>query len=149
LLTTIKQAYCIFSRFALSLYKIGCISAKQLSKLIVFSLDLHYLCKKGLCMHLINDNLQKIIALCKKHKVNKLYAFGSILTNRFTDKSDVDMLVDFNSEIDHNTYADNFFEFYYSLKALFGRDVDLVDESAVSNPYFKDELEDTKFLIYG
>ena len=100
-------------------------------------------------MHLINDNLQKIIALCKKHKVNKLYAFGSILTNRFTDKSDVDMLVDFNSEIDHNTYADNFFEFYYSLKELFGRDVDLVDESAVSNPYFKDELEDTKFLIYG
>ena len=98
-------------------------------------------------MHLINDNLQKIIALCKKHKVNKLYAFGSILTNRFTDKSDVDMLVDFNSEIDHNTYADNFFEFYYSLKALFGRDVDLVDESAVSNPYFKDELEDANIMM--
>lgn len=59
------------------------------------------------------------------------------------------VMLTFNSEIDHNTYADNYFEFYYALKALFGRDVDLVDESAVKNPYFKEELEDTKHLIYG
>ena len=100
-------------------------------------------------MHLINDNLQKLIALCKKHKVRKLYAFGSILTSRFNDQSDVDILVDFNSEIDHDTYADNYFDFYYALSSLFGRDVDLVDESAVKNPYFKEELEETKHLIYG
>lgn len=100
-------------------------------------------------MHLINDNLQKLIALCKKHKVRKLYAFGSILTSRFNDQSDVDILVDFNSEIDHDTYADNYFDFYHALSSLFGRDVDLVDESAVKNPYFKEELEETKHLIYG
>lgn len=99
-------------------------------------------------MHLINDNIQKIFALCRKHKVRKLYAFGSILTQRFNDQSDVDILVDFTNEIDYNTYADNFFDFYYALKALFGRDVDLVDESAVKNPYFKEELEATKHLLY-
>ena len=100
-------------------------------------------------MHLINDNIHKLYALCQKYKVRKLYAFGSILTSRFNEQSDVVILVDFNSEIDHNTYADNYFDFYHSLKALFGRNVDLVDESAVKNPYFKEELEETKFLIYG
>lgn len=100
-------------------------------------------------MHLINDNIQKIFALCRKYKVSKLYAFGSILTPGFNDESDVDILVDFNSEIDHNNYADNYFDFYHALKALFGRDVDLVDETAVRNPYFKEELEETKHLIYG
>ncbi|MDE6417931.1 MAG: nucleotidyltransferase domain-containing protein [Duncaniella sp.] len=100
-------------------------------------------------MHLINDNIQKLFALCRKYKVRKLYAFGSILTPRFNDDSDVDILVDFNSEVGHDDYADNYFDFYYALKALFGRDVDLVDESAVKNPYFKEELEETKHLIYG
>lgn len=100
-------------------------------------------------MHLITDNLQRLKALCRKYKVRKLYAFGSILTSRFNEGSDVDILVDFSSEIDHTTYADNFFDLYYSLKNLFEREVDLVDESAVINPYFKAELEETKYLIYG
>lgn len=100
-------------------------------------------------MHIIYDNIQKLFALCHKHKVRKLYVFGSILTPRFNDQSDVDILVDFNPEIDHDNYADNYFDFYHALKALFGRDVDLVDETSVKNPYFKEELEETKHLIYG
>lgn len=100
-------------------------------------------------MHIINDNLHKLVALCVKYKVRKLYAFGSILTPRFNEQSDVDILVDFNSEIDHNNYADNYFDFYHALKALFGRDVDLVDETSVKKTYFKEELEETKYLIYG
>lgn len=100
-------------------------------------------------MNILNDNLAKIVALCKQHKVKKLYAFGSVLTPRFNEHSDVDILVDFNSEINHNNYADNYFDLYNALKSLFGRDVDLVDETAVKNPYFKEELDATKYLIYG
>ncbi len=100
-------------------------------------------------MHLINNNIQKLFSLCKKYKVRKLYAFGSILTPRFNEQSDIDILVDFNVEINHNNYADNYFDFYYALKSLFGREIDLVDESSVKNPYFKEELEETKYLIYG
>ena len=100
-------------------------------------------------MHLINNNISKLFALCRKYKVRKLYVFGSILTPRFNERSDVDLLVDFNSEVDHNNYADNFFDLYNALKSLFGREVDLVDESAVKNPYFKEELDETKHLIYG
>ena len=100
-------------------------------------------------MKIIDSNIHKLTAVCKKHKGKKLYVFGSVLTPRFNDDSDVDILVDFNSEVSHDNYADNYFDFYYALKSLFGRDVDLVDESSVKNPYFKQELEDTKYLIYG
>ena len=100
-------------------------------------------------MNLIKSNLHKLFDLCRKYKVRKLYVFGSILTARFNEHSDVDLLVDFSSEINHDNYADNYFDFHDALRALFGRDVDLVDETAVRNPYFKEELEETKYLIYG
>ena len=46
-------------------------------------------------MHLIEHNLQSIIELCKKYRVKTLSVFGSILTDRFNDESDVDFLVNF------------------------------------------------------
>lgn len=43
-------------------------------------------------------NMDKIIALCKKYKVAKPWVFGSILTPRFNDQSDVDFSVNFDAE---------------------------------------------------
>ena len=64
-------------------------------------------------MKLIEMNIDKIIALCRKYKVAKLWVFGSILTPRFADESDVDLLVDFDEQhIDLLDYADNFFQVY-------------------------------------
>ena len=100
-------------------------------------------------MNLIYDNLDKIIALCKKYKVKNMYVFGSILTPRFNDDSDVDLLFNFNSEVNYNNYAENFFTLCDELKKTFGREVDLVDEHTIRNPYFKEEVDDTKKLIYG
>ncbi len=101
-------------------------------------------------MKLIELNMDKIIALCKKYKVAKLWVFGSILTPRFNDDSDVDLSVSFRKdEIGLLDYADNFLDFLDELKTLFGRDVDLVSEDAVRNPYFRRELDATKQLIYG
>ncbi|MBQ9073738.1 MAG: nucleotidyltransferase domain-containing protein [Muribaculaceae bacterium] len=99
-------------------------------------------------MKLIENNIQHIFALCQKYKVSKLFVFGSILTDRFNHDSDIDFLVDFkNNEIDDRFL--NFFDFKYALQDLLGRDVDLVEGEVVSNPYFKQELEKTKHLIYG
>ena len=64
-------------------------------------------------MKLIEMNIDKIIALCRKYKVAKLWVFGSILTPRFDDESDVDLLVDFDEQhIDLLDYADYFFQVY-------------------------------------
>jgi predicted nucleotidyltransferase len=43
--------------------------------------------------------------LCQKNRVKSLYVFGSILTDRFTDKSDIDLIVD-NDSFDPLEYSD-------------------------------------------
>ena len=99
-------------------------------------------------MKLLENNISQIVALCRKHKVSKLFAFGSILTNRFNDESDVDFLVSFNkSEV--TDYFDNYFDFKYSLEDLLGRIVDLLEEQTIKNPYLKKNVDATKALIYG
>ena len=111
--------------------------------------QLYYLCIiRDLFMKLIENNIQKIVALCKKYKVNKLFVFGSILTDRFNEDSDVDLVVSFN-KAEISDYFDNYFDFKYSLEELFGRDVDLLEEQTIKNPYLKKNVDATKALIYG
>lgn len=99
-------------------------------------------------MKLIEINIDKIIALCKKYKVKKLWVFGSILTPRFNDESDVDFSVVFHYDQIHDLFV-TFFDFIEELQQLLGRKVDMVDETAVKNSYFRRELDRTKYLIYG
>lgn len=103
-------------------------------------------------MKLIELNIDKIIALCKKYKVAKLWVFGSILTDRFNDDSDVDFSVDFDAETinkENLDWADTFFDFMHELENLMCRKIDLVCDNAVTNKYFRKELDSTKRLIYG
>ena len=101
-------------------------------------------------MKLIELNLDQIIALCKKYKVAKLWVFGSILTPRFNEQSDIDFSVSFNkSEIDLKDYADNYFDLFDELKNLLHRDIDLVFDDSVKNQYFRKSLDSSKVLIYG
>ena len=101
-------------------------------------------------MHIVEINIRRIIDICKRFHVRKLWIFGSILTNRSNDQSDVDLCVDFDkSKINIFDYADNFFDFQYALEDLLGRKVDITEDSAVSNPYFRQELNATRKLIYG
>jgi len=103
-------------------------------------------------MKLIEMNIDKIIALCKKYKVAKLWVFGSILTPRFNDDSDVDFSVNFDADKINREgldWADIFFDFMHELEELFGRRIDLVCDDAVKNTVFRKELDSTKQLIYG
>lgn len=103
-------------------------------------------------MKLIELNIDKIIALCKRYKVTKLWVFGSILTPRFNNESDVDFSVNFDENaIKHEglDWADIFFDFMHGLEEIVGRRVDLVCDDSVTNSYFRRELDNTKQLIYG
>ena len=99
-------------------------------------------------MNLIEINIQRIIDLCKKHKVNKLFVFGSILTCKFNDQSDIDFVVDF-SKIDLAEYVNNYFDLKDSLQKLLGRDIDLLEDKAINNPVLRRNIDRTKQLIYG
>lgn len=101
-------------------------------------------------MKLIELNLQRIIALCRKHKVRSLAVFGSILTDRFNDESDVDMLVDFEpTDPDTFDYVTNYFDFRDALERLFDRTVDLIEYGSNLNPLFKASVDKKKQMIYG
>ncbi len=101
-------------------------------------------------MKLIELNLQRIIELCRKHKVKSLAVFGSILTDRFNDDSDVDLLIDFEQlDPDKFDYVTNFFDLQDSLESLLKRKVDLVIGSALRNRFFINNVNRTKQVIYG
>ena len=99
-------------------------------------------------MNLIERNIEMIKRLCQKHKVRKLFVFGSILSNNFHDKSDVDFVVDFE-KVDLNYYADNYFDLKTALEKLLKRPVDLLENQAIHNPFLKQSIDSTKKLVYG
>ena len=69
------------------------------------------------------------------------------MTNRFTDKSDIDLVVDFDKE-KVDDYFSNFFDLKYALEKLLGRKVDLLEEQAIRNPYLKEDIDMTKTYIW-
>ena len=108
-----------------------------------------YLHRKERCgMELLKNNIQEVRSLCEKHKVGKLFAFGSVLTDGFDDESDIDLVVDFKG-VDLYDYADNYFNLKDALGKLFGREIDLLEEKAIRNPILKRNIDNTKRLIYG
>ncbi|WP_264537167.1 nucleotidyltransferase family protein [Flavobacterium sp. N1736] len=99
-------------------------------------------------MNFLENHLSDISKLCKSHKVKALYAFGSVLTEKFDDKSDIDLVVDFQT-LDVLDYADNYFDLKFSLEEVLKRPIDLLEEKAIKNPYFKQNLDKQRQLIYG
>ncbi len=99
-------------------------------------------------INLIENYSNDITELCKTHKVKSLYAFGSVLTDKFNSESDVDLIVDFQ-QLDVLDYGDNYYELKFSLENIFKRNIDLLEQKAIKNPYFIKTLNQSKKLIYG
>jgi predicted nucleotidyltransferase len=99
-------------------------------------------------MNDVERNINSIHSLCQNHRVEKLYLFGSILSDKFNEQSDIDFVVRFKN-MELLRYADNYFDFKFSLEDLLNRPVDLLEEPSIKNPYFLESLNESKKLIYG
>jgi uncharacterized protein len=99
-------------------------------------------------MSLIDQYTRDIQKLCEQYKVRRLYAFGSVLTDRFKQDSDVDLIVDFEP-LDVRQYADNYFNLKFALEDTLHRPIDLLEEKSIRNPYFRQVIENQRQLIYG
>ena len=99
-------------------------------------------------MYLINQNKEIIKQLCETHNVDKLYLFGSATTTRFNEESDIDLLVKFKP-FDIKLYFVNYIDFKSKLKELLRREIDLLEEQTLKNPYLISSIEENKELIYG
>ena len=96
----------------------------------------------------LNLHIPIINLLCEQHKVSKLFAFGSVLTNRFNEESDIDMVVDFK-DVDLRDYVDNYFSLRDALSIELGREIDLLEDKAIHNPVLRRNIDNSKQLIYG
>ncbi len=99
-------------------------------------------------MNLLEQYKEPIEALCRKHKVKRLSVFGSILSDHFSEQSDIDFLVRFE-DVDLSGYADNYYEFKFSLQKLLQRPVVVVEEQAICNPFFKQSISAHQQLLYA
>jgi predicted nucleotidyltransferase len=97
----------------------------------------------------IEQKMPQIEALCKKYHVARLWLFGSATTDKFTEESDFDFLYLFDENLPLEDYVDNFLDFAESLKALMGREVDMVGENDMHNPHFIKNVEKSKQLLYA
>jgi predicted nucleotidyltransferase len=98
---------------------------------------------------LIEKKKDKLIELCKAHRVISISLFGSAATGTMQEQSDIDFLVQFSDEIDLLEYADNYFSLLEQLELLLGRSVDLISIRSLKNPIIIEEIRRTKVDLYA
>ncbi len=96
----------------------------------------------------IIKNFAEFKTLCQNHNVKFLYAFGSSATEKFDpEKSDIDLLVEIDSP-DPLDRGEKLMSLWDNFESFFGRKVDLLTDSSITNPYLRNSIDSTKVLIY-
>jgi len=98
--------------------------------------------------NILENKISDLQGLCIALGVKRLYAFGSVVSENFRDDSDIDFLISFAENLTIEQYTNNYFALQYKLRDLFKRNIDLVTERTLSNPYFIESINETKRLIY-
>lgn len=104
-------------------------------------------------MHrLISEKQNRISDLCRRFNVGRLEVFGSAADANgggFDEaSSDADFLVEFLKPASLGP-LDEYFGLRGELEALLGRAVDLVELSAIKNPYVRNSIERSRELVYA
>lgn len=89
----------------------------------------------------------ELSALCRRYRVRRLDVFGSAATGTAHAGSDIDLLVEF--EPMKEGYADAYFGLLSALQSLLRKPVDLVVDSAIRNPYFRQSVEASRAPLYA
>ena len=88
----------------------------------------------------------RMMELCKRHRVRELALFGSALTKDFSAESDVDLLVTFQpgAHVGFLTLA----RMRHELEELLGRKVDLIPKGGLK-PVIRDSVLATARVLYA
>ncbi len=98
---------------------------------------------------LIAQHTDELAELCRRHHVKRLEVFGSAAVGDFNpEKSDIDFLVDYHL-LPPGKHADAYFGLFNDLQSIFGRSIDLVEDKAIENPYFRQSVDATRETVYG
>ncbi|MEX2171906.1 MAG: nucleotidyltransferase domain-containing protein [Pirellulales bacterium] len=90
---------------------------------------------------------QTIAEVCQRWQIRKLALFGSVLRSDFRSNSDIDVLVAFEPTADWNAW--DLLDLRVELGLLFGREIDLVEERSLENPFRRRAILRSQRVIYG
>ncbi len=96
---------------------------------------------------LIEQNLPQIKQLMQQYGVEKSYLFGSAANGTMKQDSDIDFIIRFPDDMHYTTYADNYFALADALEALLKKDVELVAEETLQNPYLLQSINSHKMQL--
>ena len=101
-------------------------------------------------MHpLIDNQRDQIAALCRRHGVKRLAAFGSILRDDFDImSSDMDVVVEFDPRAPGSGLR-RYFDLKAELERVLQRPVDIIELGAMENTRLKRIIERTKVPVYA
>ncbi len=98
----------------------------------------------------IEVDQEKLADFCRRHRIETLAFFGSVLRDDFRPDSDVDVLVD--AAPDASWKISDLLDMEEELEALLGRPVDLVERQAVrESPNYirRNEVLRTAEVVYA
>jgi predicted nucleotidyltransferase len=90
---------------------------------------------------------ERIAEFCRKWKIMEFALFGSILRDDFRPESDVDVVVELAEGAPWSLFE--WVDMIEELKAIFGREVDLVEKSAISNPFRRKAILANREVLYA
>jgi uncharacterized protein len=96
----------------------------------------------------IDVPMQQVEQFCRRHGVQELALFGSVLRDDFAPDSDVDVLL--TLEPGQTMTVEKYLDMRDELSAMFGgREVDLVQKRLLKNPFRRHEILTTREVLYA
>jgi predicted nucleotidyltransferase len=93
--------------------------------------------------------LPLVTKIFKEHKIRSAYAFGSVISDKFNDESDIDLLISFEDGLEPLEKGEIWWNLHDTLRDVFNREIDMLIEESLKNPYFIEEINEKKQLIYA
>ena len=95
----------------------------------------------------IQSRLPQIVKTLKDNGVESAYIFGSGVTLRFNENSDVDILFSFRKGLDPVDRGEKWWRMFYSLKEILKKEIDLLTADYLTNPYLIESINRSKEKI--
>ena len=96
-------------------------------------------------MKQINIDRDKLAQFCRRHRIRRLWVFGSVLRDDFSEDSDMDILYEFEPD---NTIGWDIIDIEEELAELIGRKIDFISEKYL-NQHIKNHPVFHKEILYG
>lgn len=95
----------------------------------------------------IESRLPKIKETFQRYGAYNVYLFGSCALGSMRKDSDVDFIFSFPKDLHYEVYTRNYFSLLCDLESITGRQVDLVAEYTLSNPYLIQKINSQKIKL--